>query len=159
MSFKIKAARLLKSFTATSNRQEAVRAASYLAVEVLEPRMMLSGTVETLIFQADFEDVDVDKGSFAFFAEVSGLTASVRTVEVQNNPPSVGPAASGDQHLELDGVNAVFVDLTPTDNDLRLQFEYSARPGVNADFKHDRGVLRGSVYRFCLQRRLRFKDN
>ena len=104
-----------------------------LNVEMLEPRMMLSGTSESMVFRADFEDVEVEQGGFAFFNEVSGLTSSNGSVEVQHNHPSVGPAASGEQHLELDGVNSVFVDLAPTENDLRLQFEYSARPGADAD--------------------------
>ena len=91
-----------------------------LNVEMLEPRMMLSGTSESMVFRADFEDVEVEQGGFAFFNEVSGLTSSNGSVEVQHNHPSVGPAASGEQHLELDGVNSVFVDLAPTENDLRL---------------------------------------
>ena len=94
---------------------------------------MLNGTVESLIFQSDFEDVDIESGGFAFFSEVSGFTSTNGNVEIQHNHPSVGPAASGNQHLELDGVNGVFVDLDPGDNNLRLQFEYSARPGANAE--------------------------
>lgn len=93
---------------------------------------MLDGTMESLIFQADFEDVDVERGSFAFFSQVSGLTATGGPVEVQNNHPAVGSAANGRQHLELDGINGVQVDLGPLANDLRLVFEYSPRPGVDA---------------------------
>ena len=104
-----------------------------LAIETLEERMMLSGVNETLIFSAGFEDVAVAPGQFAQVAETSGFTATRNSVEIQHNPPGVGPASEGDQHLELDGVNGIFVDLTlENSGDLTLRFDYSARPGVSA---------------------------
>ena len=101
--------------------------------EVLEPRMMLNGDIGGLVFEANFEDVDVEDNGFAFFQQVSGLTATNNFVEVQNNHPSVGPASEGSQHLELDGVNGVFVELVSENaQSLLLSVDYSARPGVDA---------------------------
>ena len=104
-----------------------------LQIEVLEPRMMLNGDTGDLVFQANFEDADVDSGGFAFFRQISGLTATANLVEVQNNHPSVGPASEGDNHLELDGVNGVFVEIVGgSAESLLLTVDYSARPSVNA---------------------------
>ena len=101
-------------------------------IEALEPRMMLNADVGDLIFQADFEDVDVEDGKFGFFREVSGLTASGVPVEVQNNVSSVGPASQGNQHLELDGISGVATNIATTGTDeLLLKFDYSPRPGVS----------------------------
>ena len=134
MSFKQRAASFLNLFFASSASNESnLSQTLHLSVEKLEERMMLSGTGESSLFEADFEEVDVKQGQFAFFHNVSGLTATGSPVEIQDNHPSVGPAAQGDQHLELDGLNGVFFDLDSNGQELRLQFEYSARPGIGAE--------------------------
>ena len=101
-----------------------------LYIEMLEPRVMLNGTIVESVFSSDFEDLDVPRGGFQFFAEVSGLTATGKSVEIQNNHPSVGPANEGNNLLELDGTNGVFVDLPGNNGPLFLEFAYSARPNV-----------------------------
>ena len=117
----------------TSPQEMAPGRSTQLAIETLEERMMLNGTTETLVFSAGFEDVDVASGGFAAVRTTSGFTSIGGSVEVQNNPGGVGPASEGQQHLELDGLNGIFVDLTPaSDSDLILQFDYSARPFVDA---------------------------
>ena len=95
--------------------------------------MMLNGDIGALVFQADFEDVDVRDGGFDFFREVSGLTATKSRVEVQNNAGSVGPASQGNNLLELDGTNGVFVEIENVPpQGLILQVNYSARPKVSS---------------------------
>lgn len=95
--------------------------------------MMLNGDPGELIFQAGFEDVSVPVGEFRFFQNVSGFTATANPVEVQNNSPAVGPSSEGENLLELDGTNGVFVEISevPTDG-LLLQGDYSARRGFDA---------------------------
>lgn len=102
-------------------------------IEKLEPRMMLNGDPGELIFQAGFEDVTVPVGEFRFFQNVSGFTATVNPVEVQNNSPAVGPSSEGKNLLELDGTNGVFVEISEVPADgLLLQGDYSARRGFDA---------------------------
>lgn len=90
---------------------------------------MLVGDV---VFQANFEDVDVSPGGYGFFTSVSGLTATGSPVEIQNNHPAVGPASQGVNHLELDGTNGVYVRINnvPAEG-LILQGDYSPRRGVS----------------------------
>ncbi|MFK7768385.1 MAG: putative Ig domain-containing protein, partial [Mariniblastus sp.] len=106
---------------------------NFLQVEKLEPRMMLNGDTGELVFQAGFEDVTVPVGEFRFFENVSGFTATVDPVEVQNNSPAVGPASEGTNLLELDGTNGVFVEISEVPaGGLLLQGDYSARRGFDA---------------------------
>lgn len=96
--------------------------------------MMLDGDTNELIFGANFEDVFVEPGGYAFYREVSGFTATQAPVEIQYHHPSVGPAAEGNQHLELDGINGIAVELTESlDSGLLLRFQYSPRPGVDVE--------------------------
>ena len=93
---------------------------------------MLVSDISDIIFLADFEDVEVPSGSFQHINSVSGFTASNEPVEVQHDVPGVGPAASSDQLLELDGTNSVSVTLNDRVNDgLMLRFDFSPRPGVS----------------------------
>ena len=95
---------------------------------------MLVSDITDVVFAADFEDVEVAVGSFGHFDSVSGFSATTGPVEVQHNAPFVGPASSGDQLLELDGTNGVSVSLSDrVDDGLVLRFDYSPRPGVDAD--------------------------
>ena len=122
--------KLVEKFSSTTRKEQGTQ----LSIETLEPRMMLSGVNETLIFEAGFEDVDVSPGRFVHVAETSGFTATGSPVEIQHNPRSVGPASEGNQHLELDRDNGIFVDLTPGNSeDLILRFDYSGRPRVSAE--------------------------
>ena len=103
------------------------------AYAALEPRRMLVSDISDIIFSADFEDIDVASGAFQHVETVSGLTATNAPVEVQYDVPGVGPASSGNQHLELDGTNGVSVTLDDRVNDgLMLRFDFSPRPGVSA---------------------------
>ena len=123
---------LSQFFSSKTDLPQGNRQSLSLAVEKLEDRVMLNGDTQALIFQAGFEDANVSRGGFLAVQEVSGFTATGNAVEVQNNPGGVGPASEGRNHLELDGVNGVFVDLTPSNNqDLVLKFDYSARPKVS----------------------------
>ncbi len=101
-----------------------------LQFEKLEPRQMLAGD---LVFQADFEDVNVPLLGYRFFSQVSGLRATGAPVEVQHHYPLVGPASQGNNLLELDGTNGVFVQIANVpSNGLLLQGDYSPRPGYDA---------------------------
>ncbi|MEM9410078.1 MAG: putative Ig domain-containing protein, partial [Planctomycetota bacterium] len=94
--------------------------------------LMTEATVETAFF-ADFEDVTVAPGEFDLFQNVSGFTATRAPIEIQNNHPAVGPAAGGNQMLELDGENGVFVDIDSSGGgSFTLTFDYSPRPGVDS---------------------------
>lgn len=104
-----------------------------LQYDPLEPRQMLVGDICDVIFAADFEDVEVAPGNFEHVESISGFAATNAAVEVQHDVPIVGPASSGDQHLELDGTNGISVTLSDRVNDgLLLRFDFSPRPGVGA---------------------------
>ena len=108
-------------------------ATAQLAYGALEPRRMLVSDVSEIVFAADFEDVDVASGAFEHVESVSGFTATSDPVEVQHDVVGVGPASSGDQHLELDGTNGISVTLDDRVNDgLVLRFDFSPRPDVRA---------------------------
>ena len=135
MNIKARIANLLRqiqtrSFSAKSTRKQ--EQANFLYVEQLEPRMMLNGSTGNLVFSAGFEDAELEPGQFAFFREISGFTSTDRQVEVQNNHPSVGAAAEGAHHLELDGVSGVYVEIEGVAAEsFLLNVAYSARPGVS----------------------------
>ncbi len=103
-----------------------------LQIERLEERQMLAGDLVT-IFQTSFEEISVEPGGFKFTQEVGGFEATGRSVELQNNHPSVGPASDGQNLLELDGVNgiAVEIDNVPPAG-MILRVDYSPRPGIGA---------------------------
>ena len=104
-----------------------------LQIERLEDRMMLNGDTGSIIFSASFEDVEVPLGGFQFASETSGFKATRSTIELQHNHPSVGPASDGNNHVELDGTNGMFVEIDNVpDGTLLLQVDYSPRPGVDA---------------------------
>ena len=87
----------------------------------------------TSILFADFEDVNVGRGQFDFFSELSGFAATGRRVEVQHNHPAVGPASTGNQHVELDGRNGIARDVATNADDLyELTFDFSPRAGADA---------------------------
>ena len=126
-------ASVLKRFKQKSKRS-AKGKPEPLEFEQLEPRMMLNGDGGEVLFSAGFEDANVPAGQIGFFQNISGFTATGGRVEVQNNVRGVGPASEGQKHLELDGVNGIFVDVVGGSVDkLLLQVDYSARPRVGAN--------------------------
>ena len=107
-----------------------------LQYDPLEPRQMLVGDVTDVVFAADFEDVEVAFRDFELVDSVSGFTATNAPVEIQRSVPGIGPSSSGNQHLELDGINGVSTTLSDRVGDgLVLRFDYSPRPRVDAQLK------------------------
>ncbi|MEL7496446.1 MAG: putative Ig domain-containing protein [Planctomycetota bacterium] len=118
---------------------------TFFQIERLEERQMLAGDLTT-VFQTSFEDVSVADGGFEFTRTVGGFTATAGPVEVQNNHPSVGPASNGQNHLELDGTNGIFIDIDDVPaTGLILRVDYSARPGVDAEQASIEVLWNGSV--------------
>ncbi|QEG23137.1 putative Ig domain-containing protein [Mariniblastus fucicola] len=119
-----------------------------LQIEQLEPRMMLNGDAQEVLFSAGFEDADVGAGQYAFFNSVSGFTATKRSVEVQNNHPAVGPASEGQKHLELDGRNGIFVNIEDVQAaSLSLELDYSPRAGASVAENEIEVLWQGDVIR------------
>lgn len=108
----------------------------------------MAAVVETQIFQAGFEDVPLAKGGFRAVDSISGFTSLNGRVEVQHNPIGVGAAPQGQQHIELDGDTGMFVELAPNYGEvLRLQFDYSPRPGVSRSFNAVQVWFNGNLVR------------
>ncbi|QEG20491.1 putative Ig domain-containing protein [Mariniblastus fucicola] len=117
-----------------------------LQIDQLEPRMMLNGDAGEVLFQAGFEDANVSAGQFAFFQNVSGFTATARSVEIQNNHPAVGPASEGQKHLELDGKNGIFVNIDDIQAAaLTVELDYSPRAGASLNENTIEVVWNGDV--------------
>jgi len=93
---------------------------------------LLNEDQTSIIFREDFESLECLGGTFRLYINPGGFTSNV-PIEIQNNYVGVGPAAQGEKHCELDGQNAMWVDLT-TDpaNSYELILFYSARPYIPA---------------------------
>ena len=141
--------RFLKAIQLFSGKDKTLQSPSHgdhLQVETLEPRMMLNGDAGEVLFQTGFEDVNLGKGQFGFFRNVSGFTTPVRPVEIQNSHPSVGPAAEGTKLLELDGKGEIFVDIRDVQaGSLNLDLQYSPRGGANRLENEIEVIWKGSV--------------
>ncbi len=87
---------------------------------------------DTLIFIENWEDIDCPSGQWRLYQDPGGFDSTV-PFEIQNNIVGIGPAAQGVKHGELDGTNAIWVDLTTNPaNTYTLSLFYSPRPAVSA---------------------------
>ena len=85
----------------------------------------------TLVFSTNFDTVAVAPGTFTFVNSVEGWTATVGTIELQNNV--AGTPFSQPNLVELDSnQNSAMARTVATSGPSLLTFEYSPRPGVPA---------------------------
>ena len=88
-------------------------------------------SADSVIFQETWEDLDCPSGQWRLYMNPGGFMSTV-AFEIQNNIVGIGPAAQGVKHGELDGTNAIWVDLTTNDTDTyKLSLFYSPRPAVS----------------------------
>ncbi|MBK9062975.1 MAG: DUF642 domain-containing protein [Acidobacteria bacterium] len=88
-----------------------------------------------IVTNGDFEDPVVPSGSFRTFAFISGWTSTTPGcgIEIQNHTAGSPKAGNGDQFIELDSdCSSTIAQTLPTvaGATYRIQFDYSARPGV-----------------------------